>query len=68
MAPSGVTHPFTTMNDCFEILKVNGINLGTVAAVSTLDLELILKIVVLILTAIYTAAKIYKLCKGGKTD
>jgi hypothetical protein len=56
------------VNDLLDIAKVNGINFGTVAAVSVVDIELLLKIAVLVLTAIYTAAKICKLYQGEDDD
>ena len=56
------------MSGLLDIAKVNGINFGAVAAVSVVDIELLLKITVLVLTAIYTTAKIYRLCKGKDGD
>jgi hypothetical protein len=50
------------MND-LEWLKVFGVNGGVLAAVSLSDLELVLKIVLLLLTCIWTGCKIIKLLK-----
>ena len=50
------------MND-LEWLKVFGVNGGVLATVSLSDLELVLKIVLLALTCLWTACKIIKLLK-----
>ena len=51
------------MTDISEWLKVFGINGGVLAAVSMTDIELILKILLLILTCIWSGIKIIKLTK-----
>ncbi len=51
------------MTDISEWLKVFGINGGVLAAVSLTDIELILKITLLILTCIWSGIKIIKLTK-----
>ena len=53
------------MND-LEWLKVFGVNGGVLATVSLSDLELVLKILVLALTCVWTAVKIVKLLKEDK--
>ena len=50
------------MND-LEWVKVLGVNGGVLATVSLSDLELALKIVLLLLTCIWTGCKIIKLLK-----
>ena len=50
------------MND-LEWIKVFGVNGGVLATVSLSDLELVLKILVLALTCVWTAVKIVKLLK-----
>ena len=50
------------MND-LEWLKVFGVNGGILATVSLSDLELVLKIVLLALTCLWTGCKIIKLLK-----
>ena len=50
------------MND-LEWLKVFGVNGGVFATVSLSDLELLLKILMLFLTCIWTGVKIVKLMK-----
>jgi hypothetical protein len=51
-----------TMND-LEWLKVFGVNSTVFATVSLSDIELVLKIVLLLLTCIWTAVKIVNLLK-----
>ena len=51
------------MTDISEWLKVFGINGGVLAAVSLTDIELILKITLLVLTCIWSGIKIIKLTK-----
>ena len=51
-----------TMND-LEWLKIFGINGTVFATVSLSDIELVLKIVLLLLTCIWTAVKIVNLLK-----
>ena len=51
------------MTDLSEWLKMFGINCGVLAAVSLTDIELILKIMLLILTCIRSCLKIIKLTK-----
>jgi len=50
------------MND-LEWMKVFGVNGGVLATVSLSDIELVLKIVLLIMTCIWTGVKIVKLIK-----
>jgi len=50
------------MND-LEWLKVLGVNGGVLATVSLTDFELILKIILLVLTCVWTGVKIVKLIK-----
>ena len=51
------------MNDITDWLKMFGINGGVFAAVSLSDIEMMLKITMLILTCIWTIIKIIKLLK-----
>ena len=51
------------MSDYLEFGKVIGVNTGVFAAVSLTDAEILLKILALILTCVWTGAKIYKLLK-----
>ena len=51
------------MTDVGEWLRVLGVNGGVLAAVSLTDIELILKILLLILTCIWSGIKIIKLTK-----
>ena len=51
------------MTDVGEWLRVLGINGGVLAAVSLTDLELILKVLLLSMTCVWTAVKIVKLIK-----
>ena len=51
------------MDDMSEWLRVLGVNGGVLAAVSLTDLELILKILLLAMTCVWTAVKIAKLLK-----
>ena len=50
------------MND-LEWMKVFGVNGGVLATVSLSDFELVLKILMLVLTCVWTAVKIVKLMK-----
>ena len=50
------------MND-LEWLKIFGVNGGVIATVSLSDLEIILKVVMLVLTCVWTGVKIVKLIK-----
>ena len=52
-----------TMNDITDWLKMFGVNGGVFAAVSLSDIEMMLKITMLILTCIWTIIKIIKLLK-----
>ena len=51
------------MTDISEWIKMLGINGGVLAAVSLTDIELILKILLLMLTCIWSCLKIIKLTK-----
>ena len=51
------------MNDITDWLKMFGVNGGVFAAVSLSDIEMMLKITMLILTCIWTIIKIIKLLK-----
>ena len=51
------------MTDISEWFKMLGINGSVLAAVSLTDLELILKVLLLMLTCIWTGVKIIKLTK-----
>ena len=51
------------MTDISEWMKMFGVNGGVLAAVSLTDLELILKITLLVLTCIWSGMKIIKLIK-----
>ena len=51
------------VTDISEWVKMFGINGGVLAAVSLTDIELILKILLLILTCIWSGIKIIKLTK-----
>ena len=51
------------MTDISEWMKMFGVNGGVLAAVSLTDIELILKILLLILTCIWSGIKIIKLTK-----
>ena len=53
------------MND-LEWLKIFGVNGGVFATVSFSDLEVILKVVMLFLTCVWTGVKIVKLIKEEK--
>ena len=50
------------MND-LEWMKVFGVNGGVLATVSLSDFELVLKILMLVLTCVWTGVKIVKLMK-----
>ena len=50
-----------TMQDVTDWFKMFGVNGGVLGVVSLTDLELMLKIVMLILTCIWTTVKIWKL-------
>ena len=62
MPSSGGTY-LLTMSDYLEFGKVIGVNTGVFAAVSLTDAEILLKILALVLTCVWTGAKIYKLLK-----
>ena len=51
------------MTDMREWLTMFGVNGGVFAAVSLTDIELLLKVLLLILTCIWTGVKIIKLTK-----
>tara|TARA_R100001244_G_scaffold130185_1_gene102112 strand:+ start:879 stop:1046 length:168 start_codon:yes stop_codon:yes gene_type:complete len=51
------------MTDISEWIKMFGVNGGVLAAVSLTDIELILKILLLMLTCIWSCLKIIKLTK-----
>ena len=51
------------MQDIEDWLKMFGVNGGVLGVVSLTDIELLLKIVMLLLTCIWTAVKIMKLIK-----
>ena len=51
------------MEDISEYLKMFGVNGGVLATVSLTDIELILKILLLSMTCVWTAVKIAKLLK-----
>ena len=58
------------MNDYGDWLRTLGVNGGVFAAVSLADVEMFLKIVLLIMTIIWTSIKCYKLLTDdneGKT-
>ena len=50
-----------TMQDVTDWFKMFGVNGGVLGVVSLTDIELMLKIVMLILTCIWTTVKIWKL-------
>ena len=51
------------MNDMTDWFKMFGVNGGVFAAVSLSDIEMMLKILMLVLTCIWTVIKIIKLLK-----
>ena len=51
------------MTDISEWMKMFGVNGGVLAAVSLTDIELILKVLLLMLTCVWTGVKIIKLTK-----
>jgi hypothetical protein len=51
------------MTDISEYLKMFGVNFGVLATVSLTDIELVLKILLLSMTCVWTAVKIVKLIK-----
>ena len=61
--PFGGIH-LLTMSDYLEFGKVIGVNTGVFAAVSLTDAEILLKVIALALTCVWTAVKIYKLIKN----
>jgi hypothetical protein len=55
------------MREAFiDIGKVNGLSLGTLITVSLADVETVLKVVLLLLTILYTAWKFYRAIKRRK--
>ena len=63
MAPSGVTS-ILKMDEVSDWVRTLGINGGVFAAVSLSDVELFLKIVLLLATIVWTVVKIHKLLKN----
>jgi len=53
------------MNDSLDWLRVLGINGGVFATVSLAEIEMVLKIVLLVATIVWTVVKIYNLIKYG---
>lgn len=53
------------MNDSLDWLRVLGVNGGVFATVSLAEIEMVLKIILLIATIIWTIVKIYNLIKYG---
>ena len=53
------------MSDYLEFGKVIGVNTGVFAAVSLTDAEILLKVIALALTCVWTAVKIYNLIKNA---
>ena len=51
------------MTDISEWMKMFGVNGGVLAAVSLTDIELILKVLLLMLTCVWTGIKIINLTK-----
>jgi len=51
------------MTDISEWMKMFGVNGGVLAAVSLTDIELILKVLLLMMTCVWTGVKIIKLTK-----
>ena len=53
------------MNDTLDWIRTLGINGGVFAAVSLAEIEMVLKIIMLIVTIAWTGVKIIKLLKDG---
>ena len=53
------------MNDSLDWMRTLGINGGVFAAVSLAEIEMVLKIIMLVATIVWTIVKIYKLIKDG---
>jgi len=53
------------MNDTLDWIRTLGINGGVFAAVSLAEIEMVLKIIMLLVTIAWTAVKIVKLLKDG---
>jgi len=53
------------MNDYLDWIRVFGINGGVFAAVSLAEIEMVLKLILLVATIVWTIVKIYKLIKDG---
>ena len=56
------------MSDYMDIGKVWGINVGTLGVVTLSDLELVLKIILLVASITYTVIKIKGALFGGNSD
>ena len=56
------------MSDYVDIGKVWGVNAGTLGVVTLSDLELILKITLLVASITYTVIKIKRAISGGNSD
>lgn len=56
------------MSDYMDIGKVWGVNAGTLGVVTLSDLELILKIILLVASITYTVIKIKGTLSGGNSD
>lgn len=56
------------MNDYADIGKVWGINTGTLGVVTLSDIELFLKIILLVASITYTIIKIKAALSGGNND
>ena len=53
------------MNDSLDWLRVLGVNGGVFATVSLAEIEMVLKIVLLVATIVWKIVKIYNLIKYG---
>jgi hypothetical protein len=53
------------MNDTLDWIRTLGINGGVFAAVSLAEIEMVLKIILLLVTIAWTGVKIIKLLKDG---
>ena len=53
------------MNDSLDWLRVLGVNGGVFATVSLAEIEMFVKIVLLVATIVWTIVKIYNLIKYG---
>ena len=56
------------MEEITDWLKMLGVNFGTLGVVSLTDLEVILKILLLVATLVWTVARSWKLLKEMKND